>query len=301
MTLQQLKYAIAVADCKSINKAAREFFLSQPALSSSLHDLEEETGLVIFERNNRGVAVTPEGKDFLSYARQINEQYELMEDRFIRREIREKFGVTTQHYSFAVKAFVELVKSVGMEKYEFSVSEARTAEVLDDVKSFRSEIGVLFVDDFNNEVMNRMFRENSLVFEELFSCHTYVYLSSEHPLAKKKKIRFEDLQEYPNLSFDQGTSNSLYFAEEVLSTYEYERMIKANDRATMLNLMKGLNGYTLCSGIICEDLNGTDFKAVPLDNKEIMHIGYVKRANSSLSPLGIKYVGYLKEYRSQVL
>ena len=149
MTLQQLKYAIAVADCKSINKAAREFFLSQPALSSSLHDLEEETGLVIFERNNRGVAVTPEGKDFLSYARQINEQYELMEDRFIRREIREKFGVTTQHYSFAVKAFVELVKSVGMEKYEFSVSEARTAEVLDDVKSFRSEIGVLFVDDFN--------------------------------------------------------------------------------------------------------------------------------------------------------
>lgn len=301
MTLQQLKYVTAVADCESINKAAKQFYLSQPALSGAIHELEEEMGFSIFDRTNRGVCLTPEGREFLSYARQLSEQYELMEDRFVRKKAREKFGVSAQHYSFAVKAFIELVNSVGMEKYEFSISETRTADVINDVKSFISEIGILYMDDFNSEVMKKLLRDNSLEFEELFSCHTYVYLSARHPLAERERIDFEDLKEYPNLTFDQGVNNSFYYAEEVLSTYEYDRMIRANDRATMLNLMTGLNGYTLCSGIICEDLNGDDFRAVPLNDDEVMHIGYVKRTGATLSALGQKYVENLKKYRTQVL
>lgn len=301
MTLQQMRYVIAVADCRSINKAAKEFFLSQPALSEAVHELEEEIGMTIFSRSNRGVSLTPSGKEFLSYARQITGQYDLMEDRFVKKQAKEKFSVSCQHYSFAVNAFIELVKTVGMEKYEFAISETRTADILEDVKSFRSEVGVLFTDSFNNAVMSKLFRESSLRFEELFTCHTYVYLSSSHPLASKKKIKFENLKGYPCLSFDQGTNNALYYSEEVLSTYEYDRMIKVNDRATMLNLMTGLGGYTLCSGIICEDLNGGGFRAVPLDDDEVMHIGVVYREDASLSAIAAEYIENLKKYRSLVL
>ena len=229
------------------------------------------------------------------------EQYELMEDRFVRKKPKDKFGVSTQHYTFAVKAFIELIQSYGMEKYEFSISETRTADVIEEVRNFKSEIGILFVDSFNEAVLQKLFKESNLVCEPLFNCHTYVYLSAQHPLASKERICFEELAEYPCLSFDQGLNNSFYFAEEVLSTYEYDRMIKVNDRGTMLNLMVGLNGYTLCSGIICEDLNGNHYKAVPLADDEIMTISYIMRANTSLSLIGKKYLEHLKKYEEQVM
>lgn len=301
MTLQQLKYVIAVADSGSINKAAKDFFLSQPAVSGAIRELEEEAGLNIFSRTNRGVSVTPEGQEFLSYARQLSEQYDLMEERFIKKQVKRKFGVSCQHYSFAVSAFVELVRSEGMEKYEFSISETRTADVIDDVKSFRSEIGVLFMDDFNREIVTKLLRQSSLAFEELFTCHAYVYISASHPLSSRSRIRFEDLKPYPNLSFDQGSNNAFYFAEEILSTYDYDRTIKANDRATMCNLMTGLNGYTLCSGIICEELNGNGFRAIPFEDDEIMHIGYIRREDAVLSRLGSQYIEALKKYKEKAV
>jgi DNA-binding transcriptional LysR family regulator len=170
--------------------------------------------------------------------------------------------------------------------------------VIEEVRKFKSEIGILFVDSFNEAVLQKLFKENNLVCEPLFNCHTYVYLSAQHPLAVKEKIRFEELADYPCLSFDQGVNNSFYFAEEVLSTYEYKRLIKANDRATMLNLMVGLNGYTLCSGIICESLNGDDYCAVKLKSDELMTIGYIKRKGVAISPLGEKYLEEIKKYKA---
>lgn len=206
-----------------------------------------------------------------------------------------------QHYSFAVKAFVELVKQFGMDEYEFAVYETRTFDVIRDVKNFRSELGILYRNDFNDKVLTKLLKENNLEFHELFSCGTYVYLWKGHPLANREEIGIEELAEYPCLSFDQGNSNSFFLAEEVLSTYEYKRIIKANDRATMLNLMVGLNGYTLCSGIICEELNGSDYVAVPLQGDENMMIGYISRKGMSISPLGVRYLEELKKYREYVL
>ena len=174
-----------------------------------------------------------------------------------------------QHYTFAVKAFVETVKQAGMEQYEFAVHETTTYDVLENVKNFRSEIGVLYLNDFNEKVMNKIIREHGLEFIELFSCYTYVYLWSGHPLAKQEVISMEELDAYPCLSFDQGEHHSLYLAEEMKSTYDYKRLIKANDRATLLNLMIGLNAYTLCSGIICEELNGSDYMAIPLKETDV--------------------------------
>lgn len=298
MTLQQLKYALTIADCGSMNEAAKRLFLSQPSLSENMKELETEIGLQIFLRSNRGIVITPEGEEFLGYARQVTEQFGLLSAKYIEKKTKEKFSVSMQHYTFAVKAFVETVKAVGMEQYEFAVHETTTYDVIENVKNFKSEIGVLYLNDFNEKVMTKIIRENGLEFVELFCCDTYVYLWSGHPLAGKEQISMTELDEYPCLSFDQGKHHSLYLAEEMKSTYEYKRLIKANDRATLLNLMVGLNAYTLCSGMICQELNGEDYIAIPLVESERMRLGYVKRKGAKVSHIGERYIEELEKYKT---
>ncbi|NLJ90040.1 MAG: LysR family transcriptional regulator [Clostridiales bacterium] len=302
MTLQQLRYAICIANNRSMNKAAEELFISQPSLSSAIKELEEEIGIELFLRSNRGVVITPEGEEFLAYARQMIEVYSLIEDKYVEKKgFKKKFSVSMQHYTFAVEAFIKLAKEYGLDDYEFAVHETKTFEVIDNVKSQKSEIGILYLNDFNQKALTKVFKDNQVEFRELFNCNICVYLAKSNPLAKKDLIEFEDLKDYPCLSFDQGNNNSFYFAEEVFSTYDYKRIIKANDRATLLNLMVGLNAYTLCSGIICEELNGDGYAAIPLNTKETMTIGYIKKKNMPLSKLGKRYIEELKKYKDRVL
>ena len=302
MTLQQLRYVTAVADAGSMNEAAKALYISQPSLSGAVKELENEVGIEIFKRTNKGVQLTPEGEEFLGYARQLMEQYQLIEDRFIRRtRVKSKFSVSMQHYTFAVKAFVELVKQYGMDEYEFAVYETKTSEVISDVRNFKSELGILFQNEFNRKALTKILKDNNLEFHELFSCGTYVYLWKNHPLAGRSVIDMEELKEYPCLMFDQGSDNSFFLAEEVMSTYEYKRVIRANDRATMLNLMVGLNGYTLCSGIICEELNGSEYTAVWLNQDERMSIGYIQSRGMMLSPLAVRYLEEIRRYENYIL
>ena len=302
MTLTQLRYVIEVANSSSMNEAARNLFISQPSLSSSVKDLEEEVGLELFKRTNRGISMTPEGEEFIGYARQVVEQYQLIEARFISKEqIRKKFSVSMQHYSFAVNAFVEMVKQFGMDEYEFAIHETKTYEVIEDVRNFRSEIGILYINDFNRKVLTKLFHESGLDFPEILECGIYVYMWKGHPLADSELLTLEELADYPCLSFEQGNYNSFYFAEEVLSTYDYKQFIKANDRATMHNLMVGLNGYTLCSGILCEKLNGSEFCAVKLKSDERMTIGYLVRKGVAISPLGKKYLEEIVKFEDKGL
>ena len=300
MTLQQLQYVIAIVEHGSISETAKQLYVAQPTLSSAVRTLEEEFGIVIFHRSARGIALTEDGREFLSYARQVVEQYRLIESKYIEKEnVRKKFSVSMQHYSFAVQAFVEMVRQFGMDKYEFAVHETKTYEVIEDVKNFKSEIGILYLNDFNSKVLTKLFTEFGLEFHRLLDCGIYAYMWKGNPLASRESVTMDDLQPYPCLAFEQGNNNSFYFAEEVLSTYEYKQLIRANDRATMLNLMKGLNGYTLCSGIICEELNGGDYCAVPLESDEVMTIGYLCRKGVAISPLGQKYLDEIRKYKNE--
>ncbi len=295
MTLQQMKYAITIADSGSMNEAAHRLFITQPSLSSTIRELEKELGLTLFLRSNRGISITRDGEEFLGYARQIIAQYGMLEERFIDKASRRtRFSVSTQHYSFAVKAFIETAKEYGMEKYEFAIHETKTHTVMNHVRNMKSELGVLYLNDFNREALMKIFREYGLEFYPLFDCSVCVYMWKKHPLAKKRSISIEQLQPYPCLSFEQGDYNAFYFAEEMLSTYDYSKVIKADDRATLLNLMVGLNAFTLCSGIITEDLNGSDYIAVPLKGDHRMTIGYIKKARVELTDPGRNYIEQLK-------
>ena len=300
MTLTQLHYVITIAETGSMNKAAELLYVAQPSLTNAIKDLEKELGITLFFRNGKGVTLTNDGSEFLLYARQIYGEYETVLEKYGKNgNYKKKFGVSTQHYSFAVKAFVDMAKEFDMSKYEFAIRETRTAEVIQDVSTMKSEIGVLYLSDYNRKAMEKLLNNAGLEFHHLIDCQAYVYLWKHHPLANEESISFEQLEGYPCLSFEQGDNSSFYLAEEILSTNEYSQIIHANDRATMLNLMVGLNGYTLCSGIICEELNGSDFRAVPYkDDAEnpnsVMEIGYITRKNLVLSQMGKVYIEAIK-------
>ena len=302
MTLQQLHYVITIAEIGSFNKASEVLYIAQPSLTGAVQELEKELGIVIFNRTRKGVTLTNDGLEFINHARQLYQQYEIILDKYGKGgTLKKKFGISTQHYSFAIKSFVEMVKKFNTAEYEFAIRETKTREVIEDVSSSKSEIGILYLSDFNRNIITNLLRTNNLEFHKLIECKPYVYLWKGHPLCRFKTIRFDQLTDYPCLSFEQGDNGSFYFAEEIFSTNEYPRTIKATDRATMLNLMIGVNGYTLCSGIICEELNGTDYTAIPLeDNNDSdsnnMEIGYIIKKDILLSSMGELYIKEIDRY-----
>ena len=301
MTLQQLHYAIVIAETGSMNKAAERLYITQPSLTAVVKELENELGIIIFHRSGRGVSLTGDGQEFITYARQLYHQYEELTEKYgAGGTLKKKFGVSTQHYSFAVKAFVETVKNFDTAKYEFAIRETKTKEVIEDVRTLRSEIGIIYLSDFNRNFINKILKSNVLEFHRLIDCRVFVYLWKNHPLANRACITAEELNDYPCLSFEQGADSSLYLAEEIFVGNEFPQTIKANDRATMLNLMVGLNGFTLCSGIICEELNGDEYRAVPFadteENDQSMEIGYITRKNQLLGNIGNMYIDNIKHY-----
>ena len=306
MTIQQMHYAIVISETGSLNKASEVLYVAQPSLTGAIKELEKELGIKIFNRTGRGTTLTNDGEEFIRYARQVYGQYENMMAKYgFGGNIKKKFGVSAQHYSFAVKAFVEMVSHYGTDNYEFAIRETETRNVISDVAGTRSEIGILYLSDFNRKAILKLLAGNNLEFRPLTNCSAFVYISKTHPLAGNKSITLKELEPDPNLSFEQGDSSSFYYAEEILSTNEYPRTIKACDRATMLNLMVGLNGYTLCSGIICEELNGDDYTAIPFEPDEEnknsnMEIGYIMRKDTSLSDLAQTYLDEISKYLNNV-
>ena len=302
MTIQQLHYVIQISETGSFRSAAEKLFMAQPSLTSTIRELEKEIGITIFNRTGKGVTLTADGEEFLTYARSVYDQYQAMLDAYSGTGVRkQKFAVSTQHYSFAVKAFVELARDFDVAEYEFAIRETRTRDVIADVASRRSEIGILYLNDFNHKAIMKLLNTNNLHFTPLIDCNAFVYLWKGHPLAGRRSITFEDLAPYPCLSFEQGNESNFYLAEEILPTNDYPRIIKVCDRATALNLMVGLNGYTLCSGIICEELNGGDYIAVAYETGEddrgsIMELGLVTRKNHLLTLTGQRYIAELKRY-----
>ena len=300
MTLQQLRYIVEVAETGNITEAARRLFISQPSLTNAIHELEKEMQITIFNRTNKGVSVSGDGDIFLSYARQVLEQTALLEGKFFQwKEHGAKFSVSCQHYSFAVNAFVDVIREFGGDKYDFTLRETQTYEIIEDVSRLRSEIGILYTSSRNEEFILKLIKQSGLKFEELFIAKPHVFISSSHPLAGKKILTLEDLEMYPYLSFEQGEYNSFYFSEEILSTLDRSRNIKVRDRATLFNLVIGLNGYTVSSGVISQELNGINIIAKKLAATENMRIGTIVQKNMPLSRYGAAYMEYLKKYTAK--
>lgn len=302
MTLTQLRYVIVLSKENSINDAAKRLFISQPSLTAALKSLEQEIGFDIFNRSKNGISLTVKGSEFLGYAKSVLEQYDILDAKYVSKSnIKRTFHVSMQHYTFAVDAFVQVIKQYGMDEYEFEIHETQTYEVIKNVSDRKSEIGVLYMNNYNRPVLEKFFKENAIEFTPLFDCSIYAYMHKSNPLSSKKSVTLKELDDYPCLVFSQGDHNSRAFAEEVLSDYDYKQIVRASDRASMLNLMVGIKGYTLCCGIICENLNGDDYVAVKLDENETMTIGYISQKDTVLSDIALKYIEELERYKGEIL
>lgn len=302
MTLLQLKYIVTIAAAGTISEAAKRLFITQPSLTASVRELEAELGITIFKRTNKGVLLSAEGEEFLGYARQVIEQTNLIEERYLGAgQVKHQFCVSTQHYSFAVEAFVDLLKRYGGEEYDFRIRETQTYELIEDVAKLRSEVGVLYLNRFNEVILKKTLRENGLDFHRLFVARPHVFVGAANPLAGKDCVTLEDLAPYPRLSYEQGEHNSFYFSEEILSTLESKKDIMVSDRATLFNLLIGLNGYTICSGVINEQLNGENIAAVPLAVDDYMEIGYITNKKVGPGRFGMLYIEALKRYTGGLL
>ena len=299
MTLTQLRYVAKIAECGSITEAARQLYISQPSLSTAVRELEGELGIVIFNRSARGISLTPDGSEFLSYARQILEQTELVEQRYAHaRPSKRLFAISSQHYAFVVNAFVSLLESVEADEYEMTLRESRTYEIIEDVAGYRSELGVLYLSSFNEKVLRKLMRENHLTYTPLFDAQPHVFLSQHHPLAHAERVTLDELDAYPYLCYEQGTHNSLYFSEELLPFESHRKSIVVTDRATLFNLLIGLNGYTICSGVISEELNGKNVVSVPLLVDDYMEIGYLTHNKVVPGRFASRYIDALKQHTS---
>lgn len=295
MTLQQLRYVVEVAKRGSMNEAAKRLFISQPSLSNAIRDLEEKIQITIFERTNKGISLSKEGAEFLAYARQVIEQAELLENRYLNaKPSPQHFSVSTQHYAFAVNAFVNLVREHGQDEYELALRETKTHEIIQDVKSQRSEIGILYLNEFNAKVINKMLKDANLKFNSLFTANAHIFISVHNPLAQHAIVTLDQLHDYPYLFFEQGEFNSFHFAEEILSTLSHRKSIKVNDRATLFNLLIGLNGYTISTGVLSADLNGNEIIPVPLASEETIHVGWICHQHATLTKLATAYVDELQ-------
>lgn len=296
MRIQQLHYIIKIVETGSMNEAAKELFITQPSLSNAVRDLEREMGIEIFIRKPKGITLTKDGVEFLSYARQVVEQTTLLEERYkSKSNVRELFSVSAQHYAFVVNAFVSLLKGTDMSRYELFLRETKTYEIIDDVKNFRSEIGVLFLNSYNRDVLTKMFDDNHLTYTSLFKARPHIFVSKSNPLAEKKLITLKDLEDFPYLSYDQGIHNSFYFSEEIMSQIPHKKSIVVSDRATLFNLLIGLNGYTVATGILNSNLNGDDIVSIPLDVEEMIDIIYIRHEKANFSKMGEKFIDYLLE------
>lgn len=301
MTLQQLKYVLEVASKGSMNEAARSLFISQPRLSNAIKELEKDIKITIFIRTNRGVTVTNKGAEFLGYARQVLQQFNMLEEKYLsEKPAKQHFSISTQHYTFAANAFVELVKEFGASEYEFTLRETKTYEIIEDVKNLRSELGIIYLSNYNESVLLKLLKERDLTFTELFTAKPHVFISKRHPLANKESIKLEELDDYPCLSFEQGEYNSFYFSEEVLSTRSVKKSIKVSDRAAIVNFMIGLDGYTISSGVFPKYLHGDDIIAVPLNVDELIRVGIIQHRDVTLSRLGEIYVAALKKIEQEL-
>ncbi|GLB32476.1 putative transcriptional regulator [Lacrimispora amygdalina] len=295
MTLQQLRYIITIVNCGSISEAAKQLFITQPSLSNAVKELEQEYGITIFNRNPKGISLSLDGSEFLSYARQVLEQADLLEQHYLKKMPAKRIcSISTQHYAFAVNAFVNLVEQQDHDEYEFTLRETRTYEIIEDVKNFRSELGIVYLNDFNEKVLGKLFKDSGLIFHPLFEASPHVFISSSHPLSGHSSVTMEELKPYPFLAFEQGENNSFYFSEEILSTVPRKKIIYVSDRATLFNLLIGLNGYTICSGILNSNLNGDNIIAVPLITSEYMRIGWIENPKIHLSIFARNYLEELK-------
>ena len=299
MNINQIKYVLTIAASASMREAATKLFISQPALSASVRELEDELGILIFERSNKGIMLTDAGREFVVYGKKALSQYEILEERYLaKNKDKEHFSVSTQHYNVAIRSFANVIRKYDPEKFVFSIHETKTNEVLENVRDMKSEVGVISYSGSSEGLVRKLLKEYQLEFTPLMVCETYVYMWKENPLSARSEISLKEIKDLPCITFDQSSDSKFYIPEEAMADQEFDKLVTSNDRATSIELIAELGGYSIGSGMLSNDgavLEG--LVSVKLKEEDPLTIGYITRKGSSLSQYGQDYVEELLKYR----
>lgn len=295
MTIQQCKYVLKIAKTGSFSEAAKQLFIAQSSLSISVKSLEQELNIKIFEHSGNGVYLTDEGAEFVKYATQICENSDFVTERYSSKNIQQKLYIATQHYDFIADIFGKLLKGTKGDSYRFSIREIETYNVIRDVETAHSDIGIIAIKDGDYEVMKRYLGKKKLSFTSVLKVFPHVFFRKEHPLAQCGRLTNSDLKDYPYVSYEQGEHNSSFFTEELMDTSHINKHIEISDRATLMNVLLITDSYTVGTGIMPSSLNQGAISSVPLESEEYYIIGYLLNENRKVSKVTEKFIGVLKE------
>lgn len=286
MTFQQLKYVIKIVETGSISAAAKELYISQPSLSKAVMELENELDTTLFIREKTGIRLTEDGNQFVVRAKQIIDQMDMLEKSFSEKsETKTTFSIASHHYNFVVAAFTQLIKELGEDSFDFAIKEMPTSYIIDDVKHGYSELGIIYLSKFNNEVIKKRLQNEGLEFKNLFRETPHVCIADNNSLAKEDLITFNDLKDMPRISYEQKYDDSYFFYEELHSACSTSKDITVLDKATLIYMLKELNAYTISTSVLGARSREAGAVTIPLDSDEYMDIGYIHLAGRPLSEM----------------
>jgi DNA-binding transcriptional LysR family regulator len=291
MNFQQCRYVEVVARVGSFSQAAKELYMTQPNLSCSIKDLENELGVQLFTRSNTGARLTEDGHDFLKYAKRIIGELDLLQQRY-HDEFKKSFTVASHHYDFLSSPLAKVAQEFKQDYQEFQTIETTTKKILDSVASFEADLGIIYLDDENEHILSSALQYHDLEFTSLGEFPTRVFLRRDHPLAHKSVISETDLKGYNQIRFRQEQSG-LNFDEDALDIHDQQRILYSNDRGTVMNLLCATDAYASGLGIVNSFVKD-QIVLIPLQNSPKHTLGYVTNRKKKLSDIGASFINEIK-------
>lgn len=295
MTIQQCKYILEIVKKGSFSEAAKQLFVAQSALSTSVKLLENELNIKIFERSKNGVFLTDDGAEFARYAEELVEQEKFIVERYGRAGEAKRLYVVSQHYDFVADVFCSLLRDE-VDGCDFALKELKTYDVIREVESAYSDIGIIAIKDGDFDIMKRYLGGRGLEFTPFLKAGAHVFVRANHPLAKKNKITNEDLKGFPFVLYEQGSHNSSFFSEEIECGFDVARRVRISDRATLMNVLLTTDCYTVGTGVMPSALNDGKIVSLPHESSSFYSIGYILSSDRKRSELCERFIGLLKEF-----
>ena len=298
MNIQQLRYVVAIANSGTFREAAEKMYVSQPSLSISVRDLEKELGFKIFRRTSSGTFLTRRGMEFYEKAQELVKGFDVFQNQYANpEEEKDEFSIASQHYDFLPPTITAFSQQYPEYK-NFRIFESTTVQILDEVAQGHSEIGIIYLNNQNQKGIMQRIEKLGLEVIELIPFQTHIYLREGHPLAKKKELVMEDLEDLPTVRFTQEKDEYLYYSENFVDTSASSQMFNVTDRATLNGILERTNAYATGSGFLDSDsVNG--ITVIPLNDNLNNRMVYVKREELELSQAGTLFVEVMQEYFNQ--
>ena len=296
MTLKQILYVRAVSKAGSIGKAAEALFISQSSLSESIQNLEREYDMVLFERTSRGISLTRQGEEFLKDTQLLSNIYQNLDDKYKNRKSdREHFCVSSLHHVSGIDAFEHIVSQPKNQKYHLGYFEGNMDQVLQDVETNRSDVGVLFFTSDSRSTIIKACNRRNIFFQHMKYDLLHIYVHKTHPLAGRGSVTLAEIQQHPFISYEECHPSSARFTPTRRQWDPQQQIISVSDRAMAYSVLALGSAYVTGSGYLTQEDCRRSLVTAPITDLGQIEIGYICNPARALSELALEYIEWLKK------